>query len=66
VICIDWEKSKAALVSYLEYADFKQLIITGFIASTTDGKRTILGRNGSDFSAAIFANLFDAKLLKGF
>ncbi|PJE07345.1 bifunctional aspartate kinase/homoserine dehydrogenase I [Legionella sp.] len=62
VICIDWEKSRTAL-SYMESADFNQLVITGFIASSIDGKRTILGRNGSDFSAAIFANLFDAKLL---
>lgn len=63
VICIDWEKSRAALLSYMESADFNQLVITGFIASTIEGKRTILGRNGSDFSAAVFANLFAAKLL---
>nr|MBA3536476.1 aspartate kinase [Tatlockia sp.] len=63
LICIDWQKSKSALQLYLQTSDFKQLVITGFIASTIDGKRTILGRNGSDFSAAIFANLFEAKEL---
>jgi aspartokinase/homoserine dehydrogenase 1 len=63
LICIDWQKSKAALQLYLQTSDFNQLVITGFIASTIDGKRTILGRNGSDFSAAIFANLFEAKEL---
>lgn len=63
VICIDWEKSKAALINHLKNLEFHQLVITGFIASTLDGKRTTLGRNGSDFSAAIFANLFNAKSL---
>ena len=48
---------------YKEYfvnKDFDQLVITGFIASTADGKRTTLGRNGSDYSGAIFARLFHA------
>ncbi len=35
-------------------------IITGFIASDEDGAQTTLGRNGSDFSAAIFGSLADA------
>lgn len=63
LICIDWEKSTTALLDYLKNTIFNQLVITGFIASTSDGKRTTLGRNGSDFSAAIFANLFQAKSL---
>lgn len=32
-------------------------VVTGFIASYRDGKHTTLGRNGSDFSASIFAGL---------
>ena len=36
------------------------LIITGFVASTPNGVATTLGRNGSDFSASIFAALLDA------
>ena len=63
VVCIDWERSRVALTNHLKNLEFDQLVITGFIASTLDGQRTILGRNGSDFSAAIFANLFSAKLL---
>ena len=35
-------------------------VITGFIASDESGLQTTLGRNGSDFSAAIFAALSDA------
>ena len=63
VVCVDWEKSRAALRQYLENREFDQLVITGFIASTQEGRRTTLGRNGSDFSAAIFANLFQATSL---
>ena len=36
------------------------LVVTGFVASTPDGVPTTLGRNGSDFSAAIFASLLNA------
>eukprot|EP00899_Mesostigma_viride_P016435 jgi/Mesvir1/24793/Mv22045-RA.1 len=39
------------------------VIITGFIASTTQGRPTTLRRDGSDFSAAIFASLLEAKQL---
>lgn len=35
-------------------------IITGFIASNGDGVTTVLGRGGSDYSAALFGNLVDA------
>lgn len=42
-------------------ADFAGIaVITGFIASDENGLQTTLGRNGSDFSAAIFAALADA------
>lgn len=60
LVVIDWKRSKAALDNYLKDTDFNQLVITGFIAATREGQRTTLGRNGSDFSAAIFANLFQA------
>jgi aspartokinase/homoserine dehydrogenase 1 len=63
IIGIDWKKSKKALDNYLQSIDFNQLVITGFIASTLESQRTTLGRNGSDFSAAIFANLFKARSL---
>ena len=37
-----------------------RLIVTGFVATTTKGKQTTLGRNGSDFSGSIFGALLDA------
>lgn len=63
MVIIDWEKSHADLVKFIKDKEFDQLVITGFIAKTLDGRRTILGRNGSDYSAAIFAKLFNAKCL---
>jgi aspartokinase/homoserine dehydrogenase 1 len=36
-------------------------VVTGFIGATPDGETTTLGRNSSDFSAAIVADALDAK-----
>lgn len=36
------------------------VVATGFIARLPDGRVTTLGRNGSDYSGAIFADLFGA------
>lgn len=36
------------------------VVVTGFVARLTDGRITTLGRNGSDYSGAIFADLFEA------
>lgn len=45
-------------------ADFSGIaVITGFIATDEEGLQTTLGRNGSDFSAAIFAALSRAEEL---
>jgi len=60
---IDWEKTQAALDRFLADHNFDQLVVTGFIATTLEGRRTTLGRNGSDFSAAIMAKLFEATSL---
>ena len=39
-------------------------LFPGFIASNADGETTTLGRGGSDYSAAILANVFDAEMLE--
>ncbi len=41
-------------------------IITGFIASNENGETTTLGRNGSNYSAALFANFLNAEELQNF
>ncbi|HEV8216461.1 MAG TPA: aspartate kinase, partial [Gemmatimonadaceae bacterium] len=58
---IDLSASRAQFDEWFVGADLPPtLIITGFVASTHDGVATTLGRNGSDFSASIFAALLDA------
>lgn len=39
-------------------------VVTGFIASTTDGQTTTLGRNGSDYSAAILGAALKASAVE--
>ncbi len=63
IVCVDWERSEAALKEFLKDKDFDQIVVTGFVAANKDGKRTTLGRNGSDYSGAIFASLFNTKEL---
>ncbi len=41
-------------------------IVTGFIASTENGETTTLGRNGSNYSAALLANFLDAEELQNY
>ena len=62
---IDWTitKNKADEL-VLPLLQSNNIVITqGFIGSTDDNESTTLGREGSDFTAAIFANLLNAESL---
>jgi aspartokinase/homoserine dehydrogenase 1 len=39
-------------------------VVTGFIGATEDGRTTTIGRNGSDYSAAIFGAALDVSLIE--
>lgn len=60
---VDWsftQKKVNDLVAPL--FEKNRLVITqGFIGSTADNESTTLGREGSDYTAAVFANLLNAK-----
>jgi aspartate kinase len=60
---IDWDYTETMVeekvVPLFEQASI--VITQGFIGSTSDNESTTLGREGSDYSAAIFANLLNAK-----
>jgi bifunctional aspartokinase / homoserine dehydrogenase 1 len=57
---VQWEQSERNLHKLVP-AEFRgRLIVTGFIATTTGGIQTTLGRNGSDFSGSIFGALLKA------
>src|SRR5690606_28663094 len=55
---VDWAGSSARLEAWMSRREPASTVsVTGYIASTTDGLATTLGRNGSDFSASIFGAL---------
>lgn len=62
---IDWEKTKDKIITILnpEFETVNLVITQGFISGTEDGIRTTLGREGSDYSAAILAHSLDASEL---
>ncbi len=60
---VDWKKSLKNHKHFESKYKSSIFLITGFIASKENGEPTNLGRNGSDYSAAIFASFFDAKEL---
>ena len=62
-VAVDWQASAARLADWRANHLQRRVIITGFVARDADGRPTTLGRNGSDFSGAIFAALFEASEL---
>lgn len=60
---VDWEESRRRFAQWRAQHPGRDTVVTGYVASDTQGRATTLGRNGSDFSAAIFANLCDADAL---
>ena len=57
---VRWEPSTDKMKRQLSDAARLTIVAPGFIASDQHGLQTTLGRNGSDFSASIFAALLDA------
>ncbi len=58
---VDHNKSKTATLKRISsIGDQKIPIITGFIAKNEDGETITLGRNGSNYSASLFAQFLQA------
>ena len=58
---VDWEYSAAMTSKYFNNNNTDITITQGFIGSTSEGLTTTLGREGSDFTAAILAFLLNAE-----
>lgn len=58
---VDWMQTNKLMQDFFKFNTTKVYITQGFIGSTFDEKTTTLGREGSDFSAAIIANSLQAK-----
>jgi bifunctional aspartokinase / homoserine dehydrogenase 1 len=60
-VSVDWELSRERVGEWRRTeAGAEFVVVTGYVASTPEGVATTLKRNGSDFSASIFAALLDA------
>jgi aspartokinase/homoserine dehydrogenase 1 len=54
------DESRRALAHHAPATASARIVVTGFCCRDAEGRVTTLGRNGSDFSATIFASLLDA------
>jgi aspartate kinase len=58
---VDWELSTNLVRKAFNFIDEKIYLTQGFIGSTTNNLCTTLGREGSDYTAAILAYILDAE-----
>lgn len=60
---IDWDFTSNKIMTDVQplFNEYDVVITQGFIGSTDENESTTLGREGSDFSAAIFANILEAE-----
>lgn len=58
---VDWDLSSERIKAMFTNNNVRVSVTQGFICGTIDGQVTTLGREGSDFTAAILANILDAE-----
>ena len=58
---VDWMETKKAIDKFVAIHSDKAIVTQGFVGGTKNNETTTLGREGSDYSAAIFAYCLDAK-----
>ena len=59
---VDWDKTQSLMNTIVKPLVQDSIIVTqGFIGCTAENCTTTLGREGSDYTAAIFANMLDAE-----
>jgi aspartokinase/homoserine dehydrogenase 1 len=60
-VAVDWPRTRERFAAWRARHPQPDVVITGFVARDTEGRPATLGRNGSDYSGAIFAVLFEAE-----
>jgi aspartate kinase len=60
---VDLELSKSNAIKTFDFSDQSVYLTQGFIGRSKNGFNTTLGREGSDYTAAIMANFLDAEKL---
>src|SRR5690606_1969029 len=61
---VDFKATNTLCENYFGTVSYRIVVTPGFIASSTDGNSTTLGRGGSDYKAAIYAAASGAKKLE--
>jgi aspartate kinase len=56
-----WDESSARITKTIDFSENQIYVTQGFIGGTIGGQATTLGREGSDYTAAILANILDAE-----
>jgi aspartate kinase len=56
-----WNESTSRVKSVFSFKETNIYVTQGFIGSTIAGQTTTLGREGSDYTAALLANILDAE-----
>src|ERR1035437_6324293 len=58
---IDWSLSSGLIQQQFNFAENRIFLTQGFIGATVTDQTTTLGREGSDYSAAVIANILNAE-----
>jgi len=58
-----WSESSNRIRTVFNFDRFSVYVTQGFIGGTVDGNYSTLGREGSDYTAAIIANILDAEMV---
>ena len=61
---VNFEMSNKQIQDYFELNEAKITVLPGFVASSENGDTTVLGRGGSDYTAAIIAAALNADILE--
>ncbi len=56
-----WEESTVRIKSVFDFSRSNIYVTQGFIAGTVSGRSTTLGREGSDYTAAVLGNILDVE-----
>ena len=62
-VAVDWDTTQGHLDAWRRENPQPRVVVTGYVARDAEGRDTVLGRNGSDYSGAIFAALFKSQEL---
>lgn len=58
---VDWERTQEQVNRVMDFVKTRAYLTQGFLGGTIHSQRTTLGREGSDFTAAILGNILGAE-----